>query len=76
MVFLAKIGLIDVSFLNRNRKYAILINFIIAAILTPTPDVVNQMMMGVPLHHPLRDQRPGRLAFRPSELPGLSGWRA
>ena len=49
MVFLAKIGMIDVSFLNRNRKYAILINFIIAAILTPTPDVVNQMMMGVPL---------------------------
>ncbi|PID74759.1 MAG: twin-arginine translocase subunit TatC, partial [Desulfobacterales bacterium] len=25
------------------------INFIIAALLTPTPDVVNQMMMGVPL---------------------------
>ena len=49
MVFLAKVGLIDVPFLNRNRKYAILINFIIAAILTPTPDVVNQMMMGIPL---------------------------
>ncbi len=49
MVFLAKIGLVNVSFLNRNRKYAILINFIIAAILTPTPDVVNQMMMGIPL---------------------------
>jgi sec-independent protein translocase protein TatC len=49
MVFLAKVGLVDVGFLNRNRKYAILINFIIAAILTPTPDVVNQMMMGVPL---------------------------
>ncbi len=49
MVFLAKFGIIDVSFLNRNRKYAILINFIIAAILTPTPDVVNQMMMGIPL---------------------------
>ncbi|SDO84378.1 sec-independent protein translocase protein TatC [Desulforhopalus singaporensis] len=49
MVFLAKIGVVDVSFLNRNRKYAILINFIVAAILTPTPDVVNQMMMGVPL---------------------------
>ncbi len=49
MVFLAKVGLVDVRFLNRNRKYAILINFIIAAILTPTPDVVNQMMMGVPL---------------------------
>jgi sec-independent protein translocase protein TatC len=49
MVFLAKVGLVDVGFLNRNRKYAILINFIIAAILTPTPDIVNQMMMGIPL---------------------------
>jgi sec-independent protein translocase protein TatC len=49
MVFLAKIGVVNVSFLNRNRKYAILINFIIAAILTPTPDVVNQFMMGIPL---------------------------
>jgi len=49
MVFLAKVGLIDVGFLNRNRKYSILVNFIIAAILTPTPDVVNQLMMGVPL---------------------------
>ena len=49
MVFLAKVGVVNVQFLNRNRKYAILFNFIIAAILTPTPDVVNQMMMGVPL---------------------------
>ncbi len=49
MVFLAKVGIVDTKFLNRNRKYAILINFIIAAILTPTPDVVNQMMMGIPL---------------------------
>ncbi len=49
MVFLAKFGVIDVAFLTRNRKYSILINFIIAAILTPTPDIVNQMMMGVPL---------------------------
>lgn len=49
MVFLAKVGLINVSFLNRNRKYAILVNFIIAAILTPTPDVVNQLMMAIPL---------------------------
>jgi sec-independent protein translocase protein TatC len=49
MVFLAKIGVVDVAFLNKYRKYAILINFIIAAILTPTPDVVNQMLMGVPL---------------------------
>ena len=49
MVFLAKVGVIDVAFLNKNRKYSILINFIIAAILTPTPDIVNQLMIGVPL---------------------------
>jgi sec-independent protein translocase protein TatC len=49
MVFLAKIGVVNLSFLNKNRKYAILVNFIIAAILTPTPDVVNQLMMAIPL---------------------------
>lgn len=49
MVFLAKIGMVSVAFLNRNRKYAFLINFIIAAVLTPTPDVVNQLMMAGPL---------------------------
>lgn len=49
MVFLAKAGLVSVSFLNKYRKYAILVNFIIAAVLTPTPDIVNQMMMGIPL---------------------------
>ena len=42
-------GLVTVPFLRKNRKYAILINFVIAAILTPTPDVVNQLMMGIPL---------------------------
>lgn len=49
MVLLAKIGIVNTSFLRKNRKYALLISFIIAAILTPTPDVVNQMLMGVPL---------------------------
>jgi sec-independent protein translocase protein TatC len=49
MVILAKIGIVDAPFLRKNRKYAFLIAFIIAAILTPTPDVVNQMMMGIPL---------------------------
>lgn len=49
MVLLAKIGLVNTAFLNRNRKYAILLSFVIAAILTPTPDVVNQLMMAIPL---------------------------
>ena len=49
MVFLGKLGIVDAPFLRRNRKYAVLIAFIIAAVLTPTPDVVNQVMMGGPL---------------------------
>ncbi len=49
MVFLAKIGVVSKPFLARHRKYAVLIAFIIAAILTPTPDVVNQLLMAGPL---------------------------
>lgn len=49
MVFLAKIGLINKALLAKNRKYALLIAFILAAILTPTPDVVNQLLMAGPL---------------------------
>jgi len=49
MVFLAKIGVVNASFLKKNRKYAVLVAFIVAAILTPTPDVVNQLFMAGPL---------------------------
>ena len=49
MVLMAKVGLVNTSFLNKHRKYAILLSFVIAAILTPTPDVVNQLMMAIPL---------------------------
>lgn len=49
MVLLAKLGVIDAPFLRKYRRYAILIAFVIAAIVTPTPDVVNQTLMGLPL---------------------------
>lgn len=45
----ARLGLVTSQFLTRNRKYAILLSFVIAAILTPTPDVFNQALMAVPL---------------------------
>jgi sec-independent protein translocase protein TatC len=48
ITFLARLGIVSVDFLNKNRKYAILVIFIVAAILTP-PDVVTQFMMAVPL---------------------------
>jgi sec-independent protein translocase protein TatC len=48
ITFLAKLGIVSVSFLKKNRKYAILLFFVGAAILTP-PDVVTQIMMALPL---------------------------
>jgi sec-independent protein translocase protein TatC len=48
ITFLAKLGMVSVSFLKKNRKYALLLFFIGAAILTP-PDVVTQIMMALPL---------------------------
>lgn len=49
IVFLARLGLVTVDFLRKNRKYAILLIFIVAAILTPGPDVVSQVLMAFPL---------------------------
>jgi sec-independent protein translocase protein TatC len=45
----ARLGLVTSKFLSQNRKYAILLSFVIAAILTPTPDVFNQTLMAGPL---------------------------
>lgn len=48
LTFLARLGLVSVGFLKKNRKYALLLFFAGAAILTP-PDVVTQVMMALPL---------------------------
>ncbi|MGA6925943.1 MAG: twin-arginine translocase subunit TatC, partial [Desulfosarcina sp.] len=44
ITFLARLGIVSVPFLKKNRKYAILLFFVGAALLTP-PDVVTQVMM-------------------------------
>jgi sec-independent protein translocase protein TatC len=49
ITILSMMGVVTPKFLSRNRKYAILINFIIAAILTPTPDIFNQSLMAAPM---------------------------
>jgi sec-independent protein translocase protein TatC len=49
IVFLARLGIVTVDFLRKNRKYAILLIFVAAAILTPGPDVVSQVLMAFPL---------------------------
>jgi sec-independent protein translocase protein TatC len=49
ITLLSMLGIVTPQFLSKNRKYAVLINFIIAAVLTPTPDIVNQSLMAGPL---------------------------
>lgn len=50
MFFLAKMGIVNAPMLRKNRKYALLIVAIVAAVLTPGPDVASQCMLGVPLY--------------------------
>lgn len=49
MFFLTKLGIVDAAVLARQRRYAILVIFIAAAVLTPSPDVLSQILMAVPL---------------------------
>jgi sec-independent protein translocase protein TatC len=48
LVLLARMGVIDAKRLARQRKYAILLIFIFAAVMTP-PDLISQVLMALPL---------------------------
>ena len=47
--FLAKLGIVTPAVLSRNRKYAILVIAVLAAVITPTPDPFNMILVMVPL---------------------------
>jgi len=49
VLFLARMGMITAGFLIRQTKYAILVIFIVAAILTPSPDAISQLLMAGPM---------------------------
>jgi len=48
--FLGKVGIITHKTLSKGRKYAIVIILILAAALTPSPDVFSQLLLAVPLY--------------------------
>ncbi len=50
LFFLAKIGVVDRHKLARWRKYAFLVICVVAAVITPTPDPVNMMIVAGPLY--------------------------
>ena len=47
--FLARIGLVNHRMMIGGARYAIVVIFIVAAVLTPGPDVASQMLMATPL---------------------------
>src|SRR6266481_2544573 len=47
--FLVRLGIWDYRFMLRSFRYAIVAIFIIAAVLTPTPDVINQSLLALPM---------------------------
>ena len=48
ILILAKLGIVSYAFLAKARKYVIVINFTLGAILT-TPEVITQVLMAMPL---------------------------
>ncbi|HVL67356.1 MAG TPA: twin-arginine translocase subunit TatC [Vicinamibacterales bacterium] len=49
VLFLARMGVVTAGFLARRTKYAVLIIFILAAVLSPGGDVVSQALMAGPM---------------------------
>ena len=47
LTLLGRVGIISSEFLRNNRRYAIVIVFVVAAVLTP-PDVFSQLALAVP----------------------------
>lgn len=47
--FLVRVGIWDYRFMLRSFRYALVAIFVVAAMLTPTPDVINQSLLAVPM---------------------------
>lgn len=50
LALLSSLGLVHARWLTRNRRYAILLIAVLAAVVTPTPDAFNMALMGGPLY--------------------------
>ena len=48
LTLMGRVGLVTAAGLARNRKYAIVLTFVVAAVLTP-PDIISQVGLGLPV---------------------------
>lgn len=49
ILLLARMGIVNYRMLCRFQKYAVILAFVVGAVLTPGPDVFSQFMMALPL---------------------------
>ena len=50
VLFLTRIGILSPSMLRKYRKHIIIIIFIIAGLITPSPDIFSQLIVAIPLY--------------------------
>jgi Twin arginine targeting (Tat) protein translocase TatC len=48
--FLSKMGILTPKFMRKYRRHAIVVIFIISAVVTPTPDMVTQTLLALPMY--------------------------
>jgi sec-independent protein translocase protein TatC len=46
---LSKLGILTPSFLKKYRRHAIVVILLVAAIITPSPDIFSQILVAIPL---------------------------
>ncbi|MBM2810309.1 MAG: Sec-independent protein translocase, TatC subunit [Chloroflexi bacterium] len=49
MFFLAKLGVVNARQLGHQWRYALVVSFVLGALITPTPDPFNQSLVSVPI---------------------------
>ena len=48
--FLSKLGLMSADFMRKYRKHAVVVILVVAAIITPSPDITSQLLVAFPLY--------------------------
>ena len=71
--FLAFMGIMSPGFMIKNFRYAILVIFILAAIVTPTPDIVNMCVFAAPMLGSVCAEHRRGVVVHPKQRAGAAG---
>ena len=69
LFFLSRIGIVSPQQLGRQRRYAVVVAFILGALITPTFDPINQTLVAPPYHHSIRGRNLARQVRCEAEEP-------